>query len=105
MDLNRWQVQALENYQEWRDRRPTYGSLLLGNWKRTAILAALNSMSALGCVLMGIPEGGLIFLGVWLGALLADIGRIPNILAALTILPLVLDWNRVEQGITEQRLN
>jgi hypothetical protein len=105
MDLNRWQVQTLENYREWRDRRPTYGSLLLSNWKRTAILAALCSVSAFGCTLMRVPEGGLVFLGLWLGVLLADIGRIRMILAVLTILPLVLDWSRVEQGIAEQRLN
>jgi energy-converting hydrogenase Eha subunit B len=102
--LNPWQVGALKNDREWRGKRPNYGSLLLGNWKRTAILAALISISAFGCALMGLPEGGLVFLGIWIGALLADIGRIRTTLAALTILPLVLDWSRVEQGITDQRL-
>ena len=105
MDLNRWQVQLLEHYREWRDIRPTYESLLLANWKRTAILAATNSMAALGCTLVGIPKGGLVFLGLWIGTLLADLSRIRITLAVLTILPLVLDWNRVEQGIAEQRLN
>ncbi|HET6324890.1 MAG TPA: hypothetical protein VFG04_09335 [Planctomycetaceae bacterium] len=77
----------------------------VGQLERTAILAATNGTAAFGCTLMGIPEGGLVFLGIWLGAVLAEIGRIRITLAVLTIPPLVLDWNRVEQGIAEQRLN
>jgi len=104
MDLNQVQFNTLTVYSTWRNIPPTFGHLIMSHLPRFATLAFLCGITSLGAYLMGYPQGGLVMLGVWIGVLLGDTGRIRVTLANWPMLSRTLDWDRVETALSEHRI-
>jgi len=103
MELDRHQYGVLRTYLKWRRDPPTFGSLLLANLKPLAVVALYCAAAAFAFVLLGIPEWGLIGLGIWIGNFVAECARIRSIPVVWSVLTRVLDWTRVEQALAELR--
>lgn len=99
MELDPHQYGILRTYVKWRRRPPTYRSLIAANLKPLAIMAIYCGLAALGCSLMGVPAFMLLFLGFWVGELVAECSRIRTVPVAWSVLEHVLDWTRVEKAI------
>src|SRR5271156_5449693 len=105
MDLTRHQLAILETYQRWRRDPPTYWTLMASNdWRRLVLLGV--TVGAIGYVLYlaGAALGGLLFLGIWIGEVIAESGRLRHTASVWPVLSRTLDWTRVERAISDKRL-
>jgi hypothetical protein len=104
MDLTPAQLNVLQTYRAWRSTPPALGSLFARNLPRFATLAILCLITSFGLYLMGYPQGGLAMLGVWIGVVLSETRRMREAIGFWPVLSSILDWNRAESAITDQRI-
>jgi len=102
MELEPHQYGILRTYVKWRRRPPTYRSLIVANVKPLTVMAIYCGLAAFACSLMGIPAFMLLFLGFWIGELVAECSRIRTVPVAWSVLEHVLDWTRVEKAIANR---
>jgi hypothetical protein len=105
MELEPHQYGVLKTYQKWRHHPPTYGSLIRANLKPFAVMTLYCAAAAFGCYFLHITAFILLFVGFWLGQLVAESARIRTIPVAWSELARVLDWTRVEKAIASRRFD
>ncbi|MDZ4687102.1 MAG: hypothetical protein SH850_18655 [Planctomycetaceae bacterium] len=101
MPLTKLQLSALRFYSAHRDRAPT----LLGMAQRMAVNYCLRvviaAVAAVACEMMGVPMIGFLVVGMLIGGTLRDVGISIRTTQIWPVLLAVLDWNRIDQLLTE----
>lgn len=106
MDLGSNELAILETYRRWRQSPPTYWTLMVGNdWRRFLLLGIATGIIGYICFSAGVAQLGLLFLGAWIGELIAESARLRHTARVWPILSQTLDWNRVEVAINHKRLD
>jgi len=77
----------------------------MANLKPLAIVTLYCAAAAFGCYLLRITAFSLIFVGFWLGHIVAESARIRTVPVAWSVLAHVLDWTRVEKAIASRRFD
>jgi hypothetical protein len=106
MELNRRQLAILQTYQHWRRSPPSYWSLVRANdWRRFVLLGLAAAACSYGLYRLGAPLGGLVLLGMFLGELRAESGRLANTAWVWPVFSRVIDWDRLERSLNDKRID
>jgi hypothetical protein len=101
MKLTTQQRKNLALYAAYRSAPPTLGQLLRKNLPRYLLAAALTIVVYMLAPATGIQSLGLILIGLFLGALLRDIGHFWRFVRFWPVQSAVLDWQRVDNMLSE----
>jgi hypothetical protein len=106
MQLTRQQLSVLQTYQCWRRASPGYWSLLKNNdWRRFFVLAIAAALFSYALSLVHAPLGGLVLLGMFLGEVRAESGRLANTASVWPIVSRVIDWDRLDRAVADKRVD
>ncbi len=99
----RLQRTVLQRYQGYRLRPPTFLGLLRQSWQVEAILIAASALGILYAYGSHLYGAACFIGGLLVGAPARDVGSFRRVLQAWPALVRVLDWQRVEQILSEEK--
>lgn len=103
MALTRLQRTVLHRYQAYRSQPPTFLGLLRQSWRVEAILIAASALAIWYASSVHLYGAACFLGGLLVGALARDVGTFRRALQAWPALLQVLDWQRVEQALSEEK--
>ena len=103
MALTKLQRIVLHRYQGYRSRPPTFLGLLQQSWQVEAILIAASAIGVWYTYRSHLYGTAYFIGGLLLGALARDVGTFRRVLQAWPALSQVLDWQRMEQVLGEEK--
>jgi hypothetical protein len=106
MQLSRPQLAVLQTYQRWKRSPPGYWSLMKNNdWRRFFVMGIAAAVCSYVLSVLHAPLGGLVLLGMFLGELRAESGRLANTAWVWPVFSRLIDWDRLERAIADKRID